>query len=93
MTNRMALARCVYGFSLVLVTGCGFETLSLDASRTLSPEIAYPEIDAELGEKLQENEKEIAKKIAVAIEIGIRRKYVRGQTAKRDAAIAMTCSW
>ncbi len=85
MTNRMVLARCFFGFSFILLTGCGFEALSLDASLTQLPEISYPEIDAYLGEKLQKNEKEIARKIAVAIEVGVRRKFVRGQTARRDA--------
>ncbi len=85
MTNRVVLARCLLGFSFTLLTGCGFDALSLDASLTQSPEIAYPEIDAYLGEKLQKNEKEIARKIAVAIEVGVRRKFVRGQTARRDA--------
>jgi len=84
VTHKLVFERCLFGLSFIFLTGCGFEALSLDASLTQSPEIAYPEIDAELGEKLQKDEKEIARKIAAASEIGIRRKFVRGQTARRD---------
>jgi len=85
VTTRMALARIIIGTSLVLLGGCASEPLPLIAAGTRSPEIANPQIDAALGEKLQENEKEIAGKIAAAIEVGMRRRFVAGQRARRDA--------
>jgi len=50
----------------------------------MDQEPSYPSVDADLGEKLYENEPDNAKKIANVIETSIRRKY-KGKEARRDA--------
>jgi len=68
------------------LTGCS-ETLH--SQRTIpikisSESIAYPEVDAVLGEKLQPNEEVLAQNIAQVIEKSIREQYTAGN-ALRDA--------
>jgi len=55
-----------------------------DEKRKESSSIAYPKVDAFLGEKLQENEAEIAAKISKIITTTLRKKYRPGNL-RRDA--------
>lgn len=69
-----------------VLTGCS-ETLHSQTSLSVKPSsenIAYPEIDPVLGEKLQPNEELIAHNIAQVIEKSIREQY-RAGNALRDA--------
>jgi len=69
-----------------VLTGCS-ETLYSQTSLSVKPSsenIAYPEIDPVLGEKLQPNEELIAHNIAQVIEKSIREQY-RAGNALRDA--------
>lgn len=68
------------------LTGCS-ETLHSQRTipiKTSSESIAYPEVDAVLGEKLQPNEDVLAQNIAQVIEKSIREQYTAGN-ALRDA--------
>ena len=86
MNMPLVSAMSVCCVVIVALAGCGSETLSVESvQRTQSPIVTYPSPDNFLGEVLQKNESDNARKIALAIEYGIRRKHKSGKLAMRDA--------
>ncbi len=84
-----ALCRTLLGlhFSLaVVIAGCSVAQVKKTDPEAVSSSnsIAYPGIDAELGEHLYSSEESVAEELSVVIEQSIRKQYAAG-SARRDA--------
>jgi hypothetical protein len=69
----------------IALAGCSVAQVKMaDTEAATTPAIAYPRVDAELGERLYPNEDLVAAKLSAAIEQSIRHQYATG-SARRDA--------
>jgi hypothetical protein len=82
------LRRRLFGFYfnvLIALSGCSVAQVKVaDPEADTTPAIAYPSIDAELGEHLYPREDLVAAKLSAVIEQSIRQQYSPG-SARRDA--------